>query len=139
MAFASDQFSAFCNGLSIPVKKQDPRRVNYQEKKSGDVIVLILGGKLMGGPETTEISDRMQALLKKGFLKIVVDMHQVKWMNSSGLGMLMSCLKTLRSQQGDLRLAEVSEKVESLLMITHLLKIFKSFPTRDEAVQSFSE
>lgn len=113
--------------------------MNYQEKKSGDVIVLILGGKLMGGPETTEISDRMQALLKKGFLKIVVDMHQVKWMNSSGLGMLMSCLKTLRSQQGDLRLAEVSEKVESLLMITHLLKIFKSFPTRDEAVQSFSE
>ena len=58
-------------------------------------------------------------------------------MNSSGLGALMGALTSMRSADGDLRLANVTEKVQSLLMITQLLTIFKTYESVDRAVASF--
>lgn len=113
--------------------------MSYKEEVHGDVYVLVIKGKLMGGSETTEIHDRVKELAAVGVKRVVLDLGQVKWMNSSGLGALMSSLTTMKNGGGDLRLSSVAEKVESLLMITQLMKIFKTFENIDKAVKSFHD
>ena len=58
-------------------------------------------------------------------------------MNSSGLGILIGGLTTIRNNQGELKLANVTERIQSLLMITKLMTVFESYDSLDKAVASF--
>lgn len=108
-----------------------------KETMQGDVAVLELKGNLMGGSETQAVHDKIKELGKDGVKKVVIDLGKVAWMNSTGLGALMGCLTTLRNAEGELKLARVTEKVQSLFMITKLITIFDTFETVEEAVASF--
>jgi anti-sigma B factor antagonist len=107
------------------------------EQKQGEVAILALKGKLMGGPETQAVHDKVKELAENGVKKVVVDLGKVKWMNSSGLGALMGSLTTMRNAGGELKLAAVTEKVQSLFMITKLITIFETFDSVEDAVSSF--
>ena len=65
------------------------------------------------------------------------DLAKVDWMNSTGLGILISGLTTLRNNGGELKLANVTEKIQSLLTITKLITVFENFDSVEEAVGSF--
>jgi len=93
----------------------------------------------MGGPETTELHDHIRSLLGDGIKKVVIDLGGVKWINSSGLGVLMAVMTTLKNADGQLKLANVTEKVESLLMITQLMRIFETYDSVERAVASMTE
>lgn len=112
--------------------------MKIKELYHGNVVVLELHGNLMGGEETTMIHDKLKAIVQEGFKQFVIDLKDVKWMNSSGLGMLMSCLTTVKNADGALKIANVTEKVESLLMITQLTKVFHNYDSIEKAVASFS-
>ena len=60
-------------------------------------------------------------------------------MNSSGLGMLIGGLTTMRKAGGDLRLANAAEKIQSLLVVTKLITVFKNFDSVEKAVESYNE
>lgn len=111
--------------------------MQIKEQIEGDVVVLSLRGNLMGEPETSEFRDKVKDLVRDGFLKIVLDVSKIKWVNSSGLGALISALATVNNSGGDMRLANVTEKIKSLFMITQLIKVFKTFDTSERAVASF--
>ncbi|MFA6234767.1 MAG: STAS domain-containing protein [Bacteroidota bacterium] len=111
--------------------------MQIKETIEGDVVVLALKGNLMGDPETTEFREKIKGLVRDGFLKIVLDVSKIKWINSSGLGALISALATVSSGGGDLRIANVTEKINSLFMITQLIKVFKSFDTIERAIASY--
>jgi anti-sigma B factor antagonist len=111
--------------------------MTIKEKMNGDVAVLTLKGNLMGEPDTADVRDKIYSLLQDDVRKIVLDMSKVKWINSSGLGTLIAALTSVKNKGGDMRLAGVSEKVESLFMITQLIKVFKTYETVDRAVNSF--
>lgn len=111
--------------------------MHIKEKIEGDVVILSLSGKMMGGPETQELQTHVKGLLNDKLTKVVVDLAKVKWMNSSGLGALMGSLTSMRNADGDLRIANVTEKVKSLLMITQLMTIFKTYESVDRAVASY--
>ncbi len=111
--------------------------MQIKEQMHGDVAVIALKGKLMGGPETLAIHDKVKELVGKKINKVVIDLGQVKWMNSSGLGALMGSITTLRNAGGELKLARVTQKVQSLFMITKLITIFETFDSVEEAVSSF--
>lgn len=108
--------------------------MRIKEKIENHVAVLTLSGKMMGGPETTALHDHIRGLINDGINKVVIDLGGVKWMNSSGMGVLMACTTTLKSNDGHLVLARVSEKVNSLLMITQLITVFDTFETVERAV-----
>ncbi len=112
--------------------------MTLKEKQIQDIVVLELSGKVMGGPEASTFKHRLYSLVDEGKTKVVADLSDVSWMNSSGLGILISGLTTLRNNGGDLKLVGVTGKIESLLVITKLIKIFDSFATIEEAVSSFS-
>jgi anti-sigma B factor antagonist len=113
--------------------------MKIKEKIENNVAVLSLHGKMMGGPETTALHDHIRGLMKDGISKVVIDLGGVKWINSSGLGVLMAAMTTLKNTEGQMKLANVTEKVESLLMITQLIRIFETFDSVDRAVASMSE
>ena len=93
----------------------------------------------MGGPDGSKLHTTLHELREKGQTNIVVDLSKAKFMNSSGLGMLISGMTTLRNAGGDLRLANVADRIQSLLVITKLITVFKHYKSVDEAVASFDE
>lgn len=107
-----------------------------QVEKYGAVVVE-LKGNVMGGPEAQEFSDILHKLLDEQKKNVVIDLSETKFMNSSGLGMLISGYTTVKNGGGVMKLANATEKIESLLVITKLITIFEHYTSVDEAVESF--
>ena len=113
--------------------------MKIKEKIENHVAILTLSGKMMGGPETTSLHDHIRGLVNDGITKVVIDLSGVKWINSSGLGVLMAVMTTLKNAGGMMKLANITEKVESLLMITQLMRIFETYDSVERAVASLTE
>lgn len=103
----------------------------------GNVLVLKLSGEMMGGDDLFPFQSLVHQTIQDGIVNMVADLSDIKWMNSSGLGMLMAGLTTLRSSDGDLKLACVSERVRRPIEITRLDQVFEIFESIDEAIESF--
>jgi anti-sigma B factor antagonist len=99
--------------------------------------IISLDGKLMGGPFGEEMNKTLHNLLDEGKKRVVVDLSKVGFVNSSGLGILISGLTTMRNGGGDLKLAGISSKIDGLLSITKLNQIFEQHPSVEEALKSF--
>jgi len=110
-------------------------RIKTSEKYGAAVITL--KGNVMGGPDSQEFQDLLHKLLDEGKKNIIVDLGAVKFMNSTGLGMLISGYTSVKNGGGSLKLANATEKINSLLVITKLITIFENFESVDEAVKSF--
>ena len=111
--------------------------MNYSIDERYNAVVMTLKGNVMGGPDGAKLHDDLRNLREQGKKNVVVDLSRVKFMNSSGLGMLISALTTMRNGDGDLRLANVADRIQSLLVITKLITVFKHYDNVDEAVQSY--
>ncbi|OGU33563.1 MAG: anti-anti-sigma factor [Ignavibacteria bacterium GWB2_35_6b] len=109
-----------------------------QHEKYG-AVVLEFKGNVMGGPEAEEFSKMLHDLLDQEKKNVVVDLSDVKFMNSSGLGMLISGFTTMKNGGGSLKLANATDKINSLLVITKLITIFEHFDSVDKAVESFGK
>ena len=102
-----------------------------------NAVVIELKGNVMGGDDTKDFNELLHKLLDQGKKNIIVDLAEVKFMNSSGLGMLIGGLTTMKKENGHMKLARVTDKIESLLIITKLITIFEFYETVEEAVSSF--
>ncbi len=111
--------------------------MNFNVDEQYGAVVITLKGNVMGGPDGSQLHDALQKLRDEGKKNIVVDLGKTKFMNSSGLGMMISALTTMRNAGGDLRLARPADKIKSLLVVTKLITVFKHFDTVEEAVNSF--
>lgn len=111
--------------------------MNYNVDERYNAVVLQLKGNVMGGPDGAKLHDQLHEMKEAGKKNVVVDLSKVKFMNSSGLGMLISGMTTMRNAGGDLRLARVADRIQSLLVITKLITVFKHFDSVDEAIESF--
>jgi anti-sigma B factor antagonist len=110
-------------------------KLTYREQNG--VVILEPKGKIMGGPDATLLHDQLHEFIDQSKKKVVIDLGKVDWMNSTGLGILISGLTTLRNNGGELKLANVTEKIQSLLTITKLITVFECFDSVEEAVKSF--
>jgi anti-sigma B factor antagonist len=112
--------------------------MQLSETENNGVAILMPSGKIMGGPDATILREKIHDLVKGGKLNVVIDLARVDWMNSNGLGILIAGMTTLRDNLGDLKLANVTEKVQSLLTITKLITVFEAYDSVDDAVASFT-
>ncbi len=111
--------------------------MKLKTREQDGVLILEVKGRMLGGPEAAVFHDTIKGEIAKGHKHFVLDLGGVDWMNSSGLGLLIGGLTTIRNAGGDLKLAAVTDKIESLLMITKLVTIFESYTTVEEALKSF--
>ncbi len=111
-------------------------KFDVREKKG--VVIVLLEGEMLGGPDATLLLEKFREFIGAGRNRIVVDMARVDWMNSSGLGILIGGLTTVRNSGGDLKLLHLNDKPQELLRITKLSRVFETFDDEDEAIDSFA-
>jgi len=112
--------------------------VKIKERKREGVAILELSGKLMGGPDSEAFNQTLQALIHEGVKNFIVNLERVKWVNSTGLGILISGYSTVRKNGGELKLLKVSDRIENIFIVSKLYTVFQSYDDEEEAVSSFS-
>ncbi|KAA3637294.1 MAG: anti-sigma factor antagonist [Calditrichaeota bacterium] len=110
--------------------------MKFSDSLEGEIVIIKVSGKIMGGDETTMFHGKIHEYITLNKKSIVVDLADVDWMNSVGLGMLISALTTVKNAGGRLVLANIT-KIESILTITRLISVFEHYDSREEAVKSF--
>ena len=102
-----------------------------------NVVILSLSGKLIGQKEIEQLYFQIRQLQENNVNRIVLNLEQLDWMGSLGLGALISCMTTMRNAGGDIHLCNLNPKLRSLLKITKLELVMPVFDSTDTAVQSF--
>ncbi len=111
--------------------------MKLKKRVSDDVAVLDLSGNVMGGPDQQTFHDAIKGIVEEGHKKVLVNLADVPWINSTGLGILMAGFITVKNAGGVLRLVNVSKRIDSLLMITKLTLVFETFDSEEKALASF--
>ena len=111
--------------------------MHYVEQKHGDILVLSLKGKLAGEPETEVLYEKITNYLKEGIRKFVMDLKHVHWLSSMGIGSIMRCTMTIRTENGDMRLTGLSDKVQKVFDITHLVGVIQVYDSPADAINSY--
>ncbi len=94
---------------------------------------------MMDPQETNRVHKRVKSHIEKGNPWVVIDLGNVGWMNSKGIGMLVSCLMSCRDAGGMMVVARPSKKVKSLLMISQVIRLFDTYGSVREAKSALSE
>jgi anti-sigma B factor antagonist len=111
--------------------------MKFSEERTEGVLVLRLNGQLMGGPDAEALRERILGAIRDGITRILLDMQEVTWINSSGLGVLISSHMAARQKSGgSLKLMRVTKRIESILNVTRLSTIFEIYATEEDAWRS---
>jgi len=113
--------------------------MKYEVSERYNSVVITFKGKLMGGPDAEDFRETLHDLIENDKKEVIVDLGKVKFMNSSGLGILIGGYTTMKNAGGELVVCQADKKIESLLMVTQLIKVFNHFRTLDEAADYFHE
>src|SRR5688500_4726480 len=108
------------------------------QRDVGDVTVLDLNGLLVLDDGDVVFRDAVNALLARGRQQFVVNLNDVTYIDSAGIGMLISRFLAVKRLGGDMRLANLTSRSHRVMTITHLLTVFDAFDNVDDAVQSFT-
>jgi anti-sigma B factor antagonist len=109
------------------------------ERETGAVTVLDLSGKITLGEGDTLLKDKLNSLLHQGKKNVLLNLADVNYVDSAGLGALVMAYTTVTRDGGRLKLANVTRKLQDLLSITKLLTVFETFDSEDEALRSYKK
>jgi anti-anti-sigma factor len=107
-------------------------------RDEGGVMILDLAGQIDGGPESTKIQELIKQNLEKGQKHFILNMHEVKWLNSLGAGVLIAAYASAKREEAFLKLLSVSDRVGTVLKTCGLIpEVFEVYTDEKEAVESF--
>ena len=112
-------------------------QLEIRERQHGEVVILDLTGKITIGEGSVQLRDEVSRLLDAGLNRIVLNLGGVTYVDSSGIGELVSRYTTTKNTGGRLKLLHLPKKIRDLLMITKLLTIFEIFEDEQAAITSF--
>ena len=107
-------------------------------RTSGPVTILDIQGKITIGEGSAEVRNIVRELLQAGKKDILLNLGGVSYVDSSGIGELVSSFTTVSNQGGQLKLLSLTKKLKELLAITKLLTVFDSYEKEEDALASFS-
>jgi len=111
--------------------------MQIEERAVGDVVVLDVRGKITLGEGDELLKDKVNSLVNQGRKKIVLNLADVPYIDSAGLGRIVSTHTTVSRQQGGLKLLNLTKRITDLLAITKLATVFETFDSEEEAIRSF--
>jgi anti-sigma B factor antagonist len=112
--------------------------MQIDERTVGDVVVLDVKGRVMLGEGDEILKDKVNSLLGQGRKKLVLNLAEVPYIDSAGLGEVVRTYTTVSRQGGQLKLLNLTKRITDLLAITKLLTVFDTYDSETDAVQSFS-
>ncbi len=110
--------------------------MKIKQSPQENCMVLELSGKIMGGPDFDKFKGEIHELVEGGYKNVILDMAGVPWINSTGLGILITGYHSIKAAEGSMKICNVKERVLSIFYISQLENIFDVFETRDEALAS---
>lgn len=112
--------------------------MQIEERVVDDVTILDLKGKITLGEGDEALKDKVNSLALQGRRRILLNLAEVPYIDSAGLGGVVSTYTTISRQGGQLKLVNLTKRITDLLSITKLLTVFETFDSEAEAVKSFS-
>ena len=112
-------------------------QLTINQRQDGDVTILDLSGKITIGEGSVQLREAVRGLLDSGNKEILLNLGDVSYVDSSGIGELVSSYTTTSNQGGHLKLLSLGKKIKDLLMITKLLTVFQTYDDEQEAIASF--
>jgi anti-sigma B factor antagonist len=110
--------------------------VKITEKPQGEVMILNLSGKIMGGEDNDLFHSQIKNLISEGYVDVILNLGKVNWINSTGLGVLVSGYHTLKKNGGQMRICDVSDRIDNILNVTQLKLVFETYDTEAAALAS---
>jgi anti-sigma B factor antagonist len=111
--------------------------MNITNKEIGGVSVVAFNGRIVLGEESTTLREKVKSLLGAGKKRIVLDMSNVTYIDSAGLGILVAAHISAKNQGAALHLSNLGNKFHHVLQLTRLLTVFSVFDTEADAIKSF--
>ena len=111
--------------------------LDVKERQAGDVTILDMSGSIRIGEGSIALRDSVRRLANDGKKKVLLNLGGVNYMDSSGVGELIANYTTLSRDGGQLKLLNLTDKIQSLLVITKLLTVFDTYDNEAEALGSF--
>ena len=112
--------------------------LNITERQAGDVTILDMDGKVTIGEGSVALRTTIRKLLGEGKKKILLNLGSVGYVDSSGIGELVSSYSAVNKEGGSLRLLNLTQKIQDLLAITKLLTVFDVYESESEALSSYN-
>ncbi len=112
--------------------------VTMTTRQVGDVTVIDAAGRITLGEGSTTFRDTIKDLVAKGDKKVLLNLSEVSYIDSSGIGELVSGFTTVSNSGGKLKLVGLTKRVQDLLQITKLYTVFEVFDEEAPALASFS-
>ena len=112
--------------------------MQIEERRVGDVVVLDVKGRVTLGEGDEILKDKVNSLLNQGSKKLILNLAEVPYIDSAGLGEIVRTFTTVSRQGGSLKLLNLTKRITDLLAITKLLTVFETFDSEGEAVKSFA-
>lgn len=111
--------------------------MKIEERAVGGVTILDLSGKMLIGEGDELLREKINGLVEDGTSKIVLNLAEVPYVDSAGLGEIVRCYTTVSRKDGQLKLLNLTKRIHDLLSITKLLTVFETYDDEKEAVSSF--
>lgn len=111
--------------------------MDIKERVVDGVSVLDLSGKIVLGEGDGQVRERIKDLLSDGQKKILLNLGDVTYVDSAGLGALISSYTTTKREGGQLKLVNLTKRIQDLLAITKLITVFDTYDTEQEAIESY--
>jgi anti-sigma B factor antagonist len=112
--------------------------MQIEERTVGDVVILDLKGRITLGDGDELLKDKVNSLVNQGHRKIILNLAEVPYVDSAGLGEIVRTYTTVSRQGGSLKLLNLTKRITDLLSITKLLTVFETFESENDAVRSFT-
>src|SRR5512135_887971 len=112
--------------------------MQIHEREVNDVTILDIHGKLTLGEGDELLRDKINSLIHQGRKKLILNLSEVPYIDSAGLGEIVRTYTTVSRQGGSLKLLNLTKRIQDLLSITKLLTVFETFESEADAVKSFS-
>ncbi len=110
--------------------------MTLKSRRIDDIVIIDLSGRITIGEGTLILRDEIQKLLDTGNTKFLLNLADVDYIDSSGLGELVTAFTTVRNKNGHLKLLNLTRRVRDLLQITKLLTVFDTYDNETEAVKT---
>ncbi len=111
--------------------------MKIEKRKSGNVTILDLKGKILFGDGIEELRQSINQAIKASEKQLVLNFAEVPYLDSTGLGEVVRSYTTLKKEGGAVKIANLTNKVKDLMMVTKLITVFETFENENDAVKSF--
>ena len=112
--------------------------MRYKFRQEGDVTVVAFTGNVTGGPDADEFHSEIKSNIERGSRKFLIDFSQTKWINSTGLGIVVAAYMSVKAAEGQLLRCGTNERIDGVFYISRLEKIIESVENLEKGLAAMA-